>query len=86
MAAKSAAQHCPHLAPFYKKLRAANKPDNVALIAVARKLLIRLNSLLADAAKNTQETAQMAAKYPLIITPSLCGYLSARWGNEFIGH
>ena len=46
MAAKSAAQHCPHLAPFYKKLRAANKPDNVALIAVARKLLIRLNTLL----------------------------------------
>lgn len=46
MAAKSAAQHCPHLAPFYDKLRAANKPYNLALIAVARKLLIRLNTLL----------------------------------------
>jgi transposase len=46
MAAKSAAQHCPHLAPFYQKLRAANKPYNVALIAVARKLLVRLNTIL----------------------------------------
>lgn len=46
MAAKSASQHCPHLAPFYQRLRAANKPYNVALIAIARKLLIRLNTIL----------------------------------------
>ena len=46
LAAKSAAQHGPHLAPFYQRLRAANKPYNVALIAIARKLLIRLNTLL----------------------------------------
>ena len=47
MAPKSAAQHCPHLAPFYKRLREdGKKADNVALIAVARKLLIRLNTPL----------------------------------------
>ena len=46
MAAKSAARHCPHLAPFFQKLREKNKAYNVALIAVARKLLIRLNTLL----------------------------------------
>lgn len=47
MAAKSAARHCPHLAPFYKRLREEGKKAyNVAIIAVARKLLIRLNTLL----------------------------------------
>lgn len=59
MAAKSAAQHCPHLAPFYKKLRAANKPYNVALIAVARKLLVRLNTLLKNL-KNQTPNATLA--------------------------
>jgi len=47
MAAKSAAQHCPLLSPFFKRLRhEGKKPYNVALIAVARKLLVRLNTLL----------------------------------------
>ena len=49
MAAKSAARHCPHLAPFFKRLREdGKKPYKVALIAVARKLLIRLNTLLKE--------------------------------------
>ena len=31
---------------FYQRLRAAGKPYNVALIAVARKILIHLNTLI----------------------------------------
>jgi transposase len=45
-AALVAAQHNEHLKPFYRRLRAAGKPAKVALIAVARKLLLFLNSLL----------------------------------------
>jgi transposase len=48
MAAKSAAQHCPVLSVFYQRLRAAGKPYNVALIACARKILIHLNTLMAN--------------------------------------
>jgi transposase len=50
-AALVAAQHNEHLKPFYQRLRAAGKPAKVALIAVARKLLIFLNSLLKPAAQ-----------------------------------
>ena len=57
MAAKSAARHCPHLAPFYKNLRANNKPYNVAIIAVARKLLVRLNTLLKNLKIQTPNAA-----------------------------
>lgn len=56
MAAKSAARFCPVLAPFYKKLRAAGKPYNVALIAVARKLLIHLNTQLRTLANTPAAT------------------------------
>lgn len=48
-AALVAAQHNEHLKPFYLRLRAKGKPPKVALIAVARKLLIFLNSLLKPA-------------------------------------
>lgn len=49
LAARVAARHNEHLRPFYQRLRAAGKPVKVALVAVARKLLVFLNRLLADA-------------------------------------
>lgn len=48
-AALVAARHNEHLRPFYQRLRAAGKPAKLAFIALARKLLIFLNRLLADA-------------------------------------
>jgi len=47
-AALVAARHNEHLRPFYQRLRANGKPPKLALIAVARKLLIFLNRLLKD--------------------------------------
>jgi len=47
-AALVAARHNEHLRPFYQRLRANGKPPKLALIAVARKLLIFLNRLLRD--------------------------------------
>lgn len=49
MAALVAARYNDHLRPFYQRLRLAGKPPKVALIAVARKLLVFLNSLLKPA-------------------------------------
>jgi len=48
MAAMVAARHNPALKTFRDKLIAAGKPKLVALIAVARKLLIVLNAILRD--------------------------------------
>jgi transposase len=48
MAAVSAARYNPRLKPLYKRLRAAGKPAKVALIAVARKLLVIANAILRD--------------------------------------
>jgi transposase len=48
MAAVSAARYNPRLKPLYKRLRAAGKPAKVALIAVARKLLVMANAILRD--------------------------------------
>ncbi|MFI5336988.1 MAG: IS110 family transposase [Opitutales bacterium] len=48
-AALVAARHNEHLRPFYQRLRANGKPPKLALVAVARKLLIFLNRLLTDA-------------------------------------
>jgi transposase len=47
-AALVAARHNEHLRPFYLRLRANGKPPKLALIAVARKLLIFLNRLLRE--------------------------------------
>jgi transposase len=47
-AAVVAAQHNEHLRPFYQRLRANGKPAKVAYVAVARKLLVFLNRILAD--------------------------------------
>jgi transposase len=48
MAAVSASQHNPILKAFYRRLLAAGKPKMVALIAVARKLLVILNAMIRD--------------------------------------
>jgi transposase len=48
MAAVTASRHNPVLHAFYERLRAAGKPAKVALIAVARKLLVILNALVRD--------------------------------------
>jgi transposase len=47
MAAVSAARHNPVLAPVYERLIAARKPAKVALVAIMRRLLCYMNSLLA---------------------------------------
>jgi len=46
MAALTAARFNPNLKTFYDRLRAAGKPVKVALIAVLRKLLSILNSIV----------------------------------------
>ena len=46
MAALSAARHNTHLAPLYKRLLQRGKPKKLALVAVMRKLLIHINSLI----------------------------------------
>jgi transposase len=48
MAAVAAARYNHILAPFYQRLCAAGKPPKVALTAVMRKLLLALNSALAQ--------------------------------------
>jgi transposase len=48
MAALSASQHNPVLKAFYRRLLAAGKPKMVALIAVARKLLVIINAMIRD--------------------------------------
>jgi len=45
MAALSAARHDPHLSIAYKDMRAEGKPAKVALIAVARKIVVLANTL-----------------------------------------
>ncbi|MFT3990241.1 MAG: IS110 family transposase [Luteolibacter sp.] len=47
MAAISASQHNPVLKSFYQRLRTAGKPGKSAIVAVARKLLIHLNTQMA---------------------------------------
>jgi|SRR5918995_901088 transposase len=48
MAAVSAARSNPHLKAIYQRLRSAGKPAKVALIAVARKLIVTANAILRD--------------------------------------
>ena len=48
MAALSASRYNPALKAFHQRLIAAGKPKMVALIAVARKLLVILNAILRD--------------------------------------
>ena len=51
MAAISAARFNPVLRPVYQRLRQAGKPFKVAIVAITRKLLIHLNSVIADLLK-----------------------------------
>jgi transposase len=46
MAAVSAARHHPHLREFYARLLSAGKPKKLALIAVARKLLLLAQAVM----------------------------------------
>jgi transposase len=48
MAALTASQHNPILKAFYRQLLGRGKPKMVALIAVARKLLVILNAMIRD--------------------------------------
>ena len=48
MAALNAVRRAGSLKAFYQKLRTAGKPAKLALIAVARKLLITINAMLRD--------------------------------------
>lgn len=48
MGAMSGVRYNPALRVFYQRLLAAGKPKNLALIAVARKLLSILNAILRD--------------------------------------
>ena len=48
LAARAAVRCDPHLAAFRARLLAAGKPKQVALIAVARKLLVALNAMIRD--------------------------------------
>lgn len=49
VAAFTAARHHPRFATIYQRLREAGKPIKLALVAVARHLLIILNAMLRDA-------------------------------------
>ena len=61
MAAVTAAFHCPILKEFYRRLRENGKPFKVAIIAVARKLLIRLNTLMKQFKSTENPTARTIA-------------------------
>jgi transposase len=47
-AAIAALRHCPHMKAFYAALKARGKASRVAIIAVARKLLVLANALVRD--------------------------------------
>lgn len=46
--ARTAIRHDPEIAAFCQRLRQRNKPGKVILVAVMRKLLVRLNAMLRD--------------------------------------
>lgn len=48
IAAFAAKRYCPHFRKRYQEMREAGKPMKVALIAIARQLLVRLNAMLRD--------------------------------------
>jgi transposase len=61
MAARAAVRHNPPLRDTYRRLRAAGKPDKVALVACIRKLLTTLNAMLRDRATWQPRPAHAAA-------------------------
>jgi transposase len=48
IAALSAVRKCPHFKAFYQTLLKAGKAKKLALVAIARKLLIALNAMIRD--------------------------------------
>ncbi len=56
MAALAGIRHNPHLREYYKRLLEAGKLKKIALVAVMRKLLIHLNSLLRQLSSVTAGT------------------------------
>jgi transposase len=52
MAAVVAARHNPVLKAFYQRLRDAGKPFKIAIVAVTRKLLLHLNTRMANFLQN----------------------------------
>lgn len=57
LAAITAARCHPGLSAFYQRLRAQHKPPKLALVAVARKLLARLNAMVRDGVRWQSEAA-----------------------------
>ena len=57
--ARTAMRHDPDMAAFCARLRERGKPGKVILVAVMRKLLVRLNAALRDAL--AEPAAQAAA-------------------------
>jgi transposase len=47
-AAVAAIRHCPHMKSFYAALKARGKASRVAIIAIARKILVLANALIRD--------------------------------------
>ncbi|MEJ0069825.1 MAG: transposase [Pseudomonadota bacterium] len=52
MAALTAIRHNPDIKAFYKRLRDQGKPQKVAHVAAARKIVVILNAKLRDAIPN----------------------------------
>ena len=62
LAAVSAIRHHPTLKPFYRSLREKGKPAKVAIVAVARKLIVILNAALKEHYLNQEQSnTSMAA-------------------------
>lgn len=61
MAAFHASRVNPVLAPFYKRLRVRGKPYRVALVAVMRKLLVHLNSVVRSALVRASRRKRLTA-------------------------
>lgn len=57
LAALTASKHSEWLRPIYEKLKAAGKCPKLALVACARKLLVRLNSLAARLLQGPEQDA-----------------------------
>ena len=61
MAAVSASRHDENMSSFYNRLLERGKPKKVALVAVVRKMLIRLNGLVAEYRKSIAQPAAVTS-------------------------
>jgi transposase len=60
LAALTAARHNPEMKAFFQRLTASGKPAKLAIIAVARKLIVLANTLVADNRTYTQQPPKYA--------------------------